>query len=66
MDIMDNNPPPEIRNLIIRWRAALIIQYNIKAKIFRNRIKKRIEAKKVLMKNTRLPEVLIQNIKLRI
>ena len=64
MDILDYNSSPEIHNLIIIWRAALIIQYNIKAKLFRNRIKKRIEAKKVLMKNTKLPEVLIQNIKL--
>ena len=63
MDILDYNPPPEIYKLIIRWRAALIIQYNIKAKIFRNRIKKRIESKKLLLKDTTLPMELIKIVK---
>jgi ankyrin repeat protein len=53
----------KIQKLIIRWRAALIIQYNIKAKLFRNRIKKRIETKKLLLKETILPMDLIKIVK---
>jgi len=52
-----------MEKLIIRWRAALIIQYNIKAKLLRNRIKKRIETKKLLLKETMLPVDLIKIVK---
>jgi len=53
----------KLRNLIVKWRATLIIQYNIKVKLFRNRIKKRVEAKKLLLKDTKFPMDLIKMIK---
>ena len=52
-----------MQKLIIRWRAALIIQYNIKAKLLRNRITRRIETNKKLLNNTKLPIEIIQIIK---